>query len=62
MQSTKKIKPKDIMEFPWDNKGGEKQNRTKVIDDKVREELINRMKKIEKSSVGRPPRQGSIFE
>jgi hypothetical protein len=49
------------MEFPWDNKGDKKQNRTKVIDDNVREELINRMKKIEKSSVGRPPRQGSIF-
>jgi hypothetical protein len=51
VQSTKKIKPKDVMEFPWDKKVEKKQNRTKVVDDKVRKEIIDEMKKIEKSTI-----------
>jgi hypothetical protein len=39
------------MEFPWDKKDEKKQNRTKVIDDKVRKEIIDEMQKIEKTSI-----------
>jgi hypothetical protein len=45
VQSTKRIKPSDIMDLPWDNEKGKRQNKTQKIDEKKRNELISEMQK-----------------
>jgi hypothetical protein len=51
VQSTKRIKPKDIMGFPWDSEQdkGKHKNKTQPIDEAKRQELMSKMKQYEQS-------------
>jgi hypothetical protein len=47
VQSTKKIKPTDILQLPWDNLNN-KNKKTQLINNIEKKRLIEEMKKIEK--------------